>query len=314
MRNPIELRAAGAALVVIVLLAGMGLTFQDPPQPQPEPKKEGQDPDKKPPPSQRGDNPQVFQPLTEEQEKQLREERERYSVKPVTTEIEPKPLDQVPKECRMPGGGYFERGEDRKVARAYVPGVIGINQGLIEVFATLGPKDHESVMRLFCDIHVLDLTVSSFMGVKRGQLPQKYGEADESDESRILLLISWKGADGKYVTYRAEDLLIDVKRSRVFPRVGWMYIAGWEETVHPITQKRQRMLRPALSKLAVTTFRDPYALIDNALKDEDATDDIYAANMFVLPPPGTEIHFMIRRPTAEELKGIKTIEKEFYKQ
>jgi hypothetical protein len=298
---------AAAAALVLSLIAASGLSHQD----QPEPKGD-QDP-KKPPPSQRGDNPQVFQPLTEEQERQLREERERYTIQPVKTEPDPKSLEEVAKECRMPGGGYFDRGEDRRVIRAVVPGMIGINQGLIEVFATLGPKDHESVMRIVCDIHVLDLTLSSFMGVKRGQLPQKYGAADESDESRLLAFVSWKGGDGKVVTHRAEDLLIDVKRGRLFPRVGWAYIGGWEETVHPISQKRQKMLRAALSKLLITSFRDPYSLIDNALKDEDATDDIYAANMFLLPPPGTEVMVAFRRPSAKELEEIKRVESEFYK-
>lgn len=297
---------SGTALALF-LVVGSGAALQD----QPGAKKD-QDPPK-PPPSQRGDTPKVFQELTAEQERQLREERERYTVKPVEGEPDPKNLDEVAKECRMPGGGYFERGEDRRVVRALVPGVVGINQGLIEVFATLGPKDHESVMRIFCDIHVLDLTLSSFMGVKRGQLPQKYGIADESDESRLLVFVSWKGADGKTVTYRAEDLLIDVKRSRLFPRVGWAYIGGWEETVHPISQKRQKMLRAALSKLLITSFRDPYSLIDNPLKDEDATDDIYAANMFLLPAPGTEVMVAFRRPTPKELEEIKRVEGEFYK-
>lgn len=293
--------------VAPLLVGGFGAAPQDQTGP-----KQGQD-SPKPPPSQRGDNPQVFQPLTEEQEKQLKEERGRYTVKPVEGEPPPKSIDEVPGECRMPGGGYFERGEDRRVIRAVVPGVIGISQGLIEVFATLGPKDHESVMRIFCDIHVLDLTLSSFMGVKRGQLPQKYGVADESDESRLLVYVSWRGADGKPLIYRAEDLLIDVKRNRLFPRLGWAYIGGWEETVHPISQKRQKMLRAALSKLLITSFRDPYSLIDNALKDEDATDDIYAANMFLLPPPGTEVSVIFRRPTAKELEEIKRIEADFYK-
>jgi hypothetical protein len=303
------LRPGLIAGMLVLLLVVPGFVVA-PAQDQPDPEKK-QDP--KPPPSQRGDNPDVFQPLTEEQEKILREQKARYSLEPVKSEPELPSIDKVAETDRLPGGGYLVRNKKGRIVRAVVPGRVGINSGLIEVFATLGPKDHESVLKIVCDIHVLDLTLSSLIGLKRGTLPEKYGEADRSDPSRILVFISWRNEEGKLVTHRAEDLLIDVKRRQTFPRVGWLYQGAWEVTEHPVTRRRQKMLRAALSKLGITTFRDPYSLIDNVLKDEDATDDIYAANMFVLPPPGTEILCSMRKPTAEELETIKKVEKEFYK-
>jgi hypothetical protein len=276
-----------------------------PPQDQPDPKKL--------PPSQKP-APQVYQPLSKEEEEKLNKLRERFTVAPVEGEPELPSFDEAKNKGCQPllGGGFLHVAD--KIHRAVVPANVGITSGMIEVFATLGPKDHEAVLRVFCDIHVLDLTISSIMRVKRGQYPEKYGEPDKSDDSRILSFVQWKNKDGKPVTYRTEDLIIDVRRDKPFPRVGWMYLGAWHETEHPVTKKPQKMLRAALSKLAMTTFRDPYSLIDNTLKEEDATDDFYAANMFVLPDPGTQVALIFRKPTAKEMEGIKNVEKELYQE
>ncbi len=286
---------------------------QDQPKPQDE-----QDP-KKLPPSQK-QPPQVYQPLSKEEEERLSKLREKFAVKPVESEPELPAFDQAKsaKECReLPGGGYQHTLTDdkgTKSLRTVVPATVGITSGMIEVFATLGPKDHEAVLRIFCNIHLLDLSISSWMRMKRGDYPEKYGESDKTDDARILVFIQWKNKDGKVLTYRAEDLIINVKKDRPFPRVGWMYLGGWHESEHPVTKKPQKTLRAALSKLAMTTFRDPYALIDNTLKKEESEDDIYAANMFVLPDPGTEVRVIFRKPTADELQEIKKLEKELYPQ
>lgn len=273
------------------------------------------------PPSQK-EPAKVFKPLTEDEAREFQRKREKFSVEPsAEPEAPPEPAsDQEAQKIGgmlLPGGGYWyalrDKQTGRDVPRIVLPGVVGINSGFIEVFATLGPKDHESVLRVFCDVHTVDIAVSSILKVRRGSYPEKYGEADPSDASRILIFVQWKNDDGKVVTYRAEDLLIDVKHDRTFPRVGWVYLGQWHETQHPVTRREVKMLRAALSKLLVTTFRDPYSLIDNALKEEDATDDIFAANMFVLPSPGKNVSVILRKPTEEELKAIKKTEQDFYR-
>jgi hypothetical protein len=280
------------------------------------PKEEKQDqPDpKKLPPSQKAPA-QVYQPLSKEEEERLQKAKEKFYVKPVDEPKLPTIEEAKTKGVReLLGGGYLHTTEKDgvKTHRAVVPATIGITSGMIEVFATLGPKDHEAVLRIYCDIHVLDLTLSSIMRIKRGDYPEKYGEADRSDDSRILAFVQWRDKDGKAVTHRAEDLVIDVKRDRAFPRVGWMYLGAWHESEHPVTKKPQKTLRAALSKLAITTFRDPYSLIDNTLKKEDSEDDIYAANMFVLPDPGTNVLVFFRKPAPDEMKAIKKVEAEIY--
>lgn len=295
------------ALLPLALLAVLAAQDQPPP-------KQDQDP-KKLPPSQKAP-PQVYQPLSKEEEERLQKAKEKFAVQPVDEPELPSIEEAKNKGVReLLGGGYLHTTTDKdgaKIHRAVVPASIGITSGMIEVFATLGPKDHEAVLRIYCDIHVLDLTLSSIMRIKRGDYPEKYGEADKTDDSRILVFVQWKDKDGKVVTHRAEDLVIDVKRDRSFPRVGWMYLGAWHESEHPVTKKPQKTLRAALSKLAITTFRDPYSLIDNTLKKDDAEDDIYAANMFVLPDPGTNVLVFFRKPTAEELQAIKKVELEIY--
>jgi hypothetical protein len=287
-----------AALVMICAFT------QDKPQPQ------GQDT----PPQDPNQKPKVYQPLTKDEEERFNKEKEKFSVKPVTTEPDLPSFQEAKtlKDYReLPGGGY-QQIQDKKITRLVLPATIGITSGMIEVFATLGPKDHEAVLRVTCNIHLVDLTLSSYMGMKRGDYPEKYGEEDKNDDSRLLIFVQWKDKDGKAITYRAEDLLIHVKRDSTFPRIGWVYLGQWHESEHPVTKKPMKTLRAALSKLMVTNMRDPYSLIDNALKADDADNNEHAANMFVLPESGTEVKLILRKPTPEELKGIKEIEKGLY--
>jgi hypothetical protein len=208
----------------------------------------------------------------------------------------------------IPGGGYHI--EKKNVATVVVPARVIISRGLIEVLGCAeGGKEHESVLRIETDIQALNLALilSRFTA---GPVPEKLGQ-EGNQGSRVLVLVQWKH-DGKLVTHRAEDLVINVKRRGPMPRVGWTYVGAFVEVENPIApnkKEKQKVLAATGSRSLITTWRDPSTLLDNPLPD--AIDDTaYAANHVLLPESGTVVALIVRAPTKDESAAITKLEGE----
>ena len=216
------------------------------------------------------------------------------------------------------GNGFiFERRDPtgKKVAGVVVPGVVLVTKGLVELFGCgEGGKEHETVLRLECDVQSLDLALTS-AGLKRGRLPKKTDLAEAGQGSRVVILVQWTDDNGKPVTYRSEDLVVSVRRQSTMPRVGWTYVGSWMEVLDPASpkgEKKGKVLIAAQSRSYVTTFRDASALLDNPL--EEAVDDtVFAANYMILPRSGTPARVIFRTPTAAEQAEIAALEKDIAK-
>lgn len=235
-------------------------------------------------------------------------------VSPVDEPAMPVSIEEAKKlgYSAMKGGGYkFER-EDGTEGVA-VPGKILLNRGVIELFACgTGGKEHESVVRIDCDIHSLDGALT-LCGFRRGKLPAKSGEKEQGD--RLIVLVQWKDGD-RVVTHRAEDLILHARREAPMPRVGWTFVGAWVDVLDPLSTPNERKSYPVLaaaaSKSLMTTFRDSSTLLDNPIPD--AVDDtLYAANFEVAPPPGTPVLVIVRAPTKREREEIAKLEEEWSK-
>lgn len=216
------------------------------------------------------------------------------------------------------GNGFiFERKDDagKKVAGVVVPGVVLVTKGLVELFGCgEGGKEHETVLRLECDVQSLDLALTS-AGLKRGKVPKKTDLSQPDQGSRVLILVQWTDENGKCVTYRSEDLVVSTRRQGTMPRVGWTYVGTWMEVPDPASpkgEKKHKVLAAANSRSYVTTFRDGTALLDNPL--EEAVDDtVFAANYMILPRSGTPVRVIFRTPSEGERAEIVALEKEIAK-
>lgn len=212
------------------------------------------------------------------------------------------------------GGGFvFDRKDaaGRRTTGVAVPGIILVTKGMVELFGCgAGGKEHETVMRLECDVQSLDMALTS-AGFRRGKLPSKSDVNEAGQGSRVVILIQWTGPDGKPVTHRSEDLVVSVQRNAPMPRVGWTYVGHWAEVPDPLDPKgaqKKRVLAAVNTQSYVTTFRDRSALLDNPL--EEAVDDtLFAANYMVLPKPGTPVRVIFRSPSEAERKDIAALEK-----
>ncbi len=235
-------------------------------------------------------------------------------------EIEEPAMPVSQEEAREKGyillkkGGYIFEREDGAEG-VVVPGTVLLDNGIIELFACgIGGKEHESVLRLECDIHSLDSALT-LCGLKRGRVPGSRKQKGPVGE-RLVALIQWKTSEGKVVTHRAEDLIIHYGRKTPMPRVGWVYVGRWYEANDPMSspkeKKTYKILMAASTRSLITTWRDESALLDNPMPDAE-DDSLYFANPVLLPSPGKKVVLILRAPTDQERREIAKVEGEWEK-
>jgi len=212
----------------------------------------------------------------------------------------------------LKGGGYLFEREDG-VEGVAVPGMVLLDNGLIELFACgIGGKEHESVLRLECDIHSLDSALT-LAGFQRGRIEGSKRQKGRVGD-RLIALVQWKTTDGGVTTHRAEDLIIHAGRQTPMPRIGWVYVGRWYEANDPMSspknKKTYKILMAASTRSLVATWRDESALLDNPMPDAE-DDSLYYANPVPLPPPGTKVMLILRAPSDKEQKEIARLEGEW---
>lgn len=215
--------------------------------------------------------------------------------------------------------------------RVEVEGLVAVQRNLIELFACAeGGKAHESVLvldarpsNLNLALKLLGLNDGGQVKVKRTVRVRRNGEiVDEEQEvleengpnwlgdprrpmgDRVIVTVRWKDKDDKEVEVRAEDLIFEPARNRSMPRAGWIY-AGSRFAQNPLS-KRDEIVADH-SKTVMTTWHDPDAILDNPLPD-GGDDEIYYANPDVVPPRGTRVTLVIRKPSEAEEKEAEGIE------
>lgn len=245
---------------------------------------------------------------------------EAWVLQPIAGEpVWPSPDDleavKIAGHAPFPGGYQVDarRADGSRDTCVVVRGMVLLTRGLIELFCCgEGGKEHESVLRLECDIQSLDHALV-LSGLKRGAIPSRLGERTADEGSRVVALVQWK-KDGRTLTYRAEDLIISSKTDRPMPRVGFTYVGQWAEVPDPVAAGKRtfRVLACTGTRSLMTTYRDPSALLDNPLK-EGEDDTLFAANTMLLPEPGTPVVMILRPPTEADAKEIVAAEKEWAK-
>lgn len=274
--------------------------------------------------SKKGVEPtQEAEPASNQEEQAFR--REQLAVKPVEGEPTwPDPSDEKEVDQRgfvkFPGGYQYERRDAQgKVTGtgAVVEGMVIMNREIIELLACAegSGKEHESALRLHCDVSSLDLAFA-FCGFQRGPNPERLNDPTVPQGARLIVLVQWTDEQGKAVTHRAEDVVISIKRESAMPRVGWSYV-GTMRTVEDLAslggKKPNRVLSASESRLVITTWRFVgYSLLENPLEEAD-DDTMFAANYEVLPEPGTKVRVIFRAPTEVEWREIAALEAELAK-
>lgn len=266
-----------------------------------------------------GGNPQAQPPQPKEEPLPRMPE---YIVKPIEGEpVWPSPADE--KEVARRGYLPFKGGYQYEIADAtgkttqagvVVDGMILLDRGVVELLGCAqGGKEYESILRLEADVQGLDLALT-LCGLKRGPIPGRLADPDLLQGSRVLVLVQWTDEEGRTITHRAEDCVVNIRRKAPMPRVGWTYVGAMLPVPDPAATggKTYRVLAAAGTRSLLTTYRDPTTLLDNPLFDA-MDDSLYIANYMVLPPMETKIRAILRAPDEVGKKEIAKLEEELAK-
>ncbi|MFH0735414.1 MAG: YdjY domain-containing protein [bacterium] len=162
-----------------------------------------------------------------------------------------------------------------------IPGKVNINTGLIEVFACAPfGKLHESVLVL--DVVPYYLQVSLLLlGLNSTELNEYLENKEKAD--LVEIYVEWE-KDGKQVRFSAEDLIFNIKDSCSMKHTKWVFIGSKIINGRFMADENRSL---------ITTYNDPFTIIDNPLKDGN-NDEVYFANSKIIPPKNTSVNLIIK--------------------
>lgn len=181
----------------------------------------------------------------------------------------------------------------------------------LEFFAcTEGGKDYESLVVLKCKPHNIHMALLLF-GLKEGKGPTAFGDASKPTGELALIFLEWQVKD-KTVTYRGEDLILDERTQKPWPRVGWVFTGSrFEDELDYDTGKPtgRKLYVADMTKTIIATYHDPAAILDNPTRS-GGIGNIYYPNKELLPESGTPCKVIIRLPDNKEKEELKRVNEE----
>ncbi|MBN2492749.1 MAG: hypothetical protein JXQ29_18015 [Planctomycetes bacterium] len=179
---------------------------------------------------------------------------------------------------------------DAEAGTLTLEGVVAIPAGALEfVCVAEGGKAHESLFVLAAEPRALHAGLLA-LDLEPG-LPGRFaGDQPIAPVGpRVFLYATWT-EDGKEVTHRVEDLIIDLKTQAPLKRGGFVY-HGSRHQVNAVTGKR--FYAPDVTRDLVAVWNSPNVVLDLDTP-EAAWDDAYVANSERMPPKGTPVKVVVR--------------------
>lgn len=178
---------------------------------------------------------------------------------------------------------------DTKERTVTFPAKVNLTQGVLEVLiCTEYGKTHESL--LSTRVKPLHLNVALLMlGLEGGHAVKYQGDPAKPEGSPVEIGYKVKD-DGKERLIRAEDWVYNTHAKRPMLRTHWVYV-GSVLTPEGFMAQREGQI--------VTTFHDPFALIDNPLPG-GGDDTVYVVNTKAVPPAGTPVTVVLKAVAEQE--------------
>lgn len=172
---------------------------------------------------------------------------------------------------------------DTKERTVTFPAKVNLTQGVLEVLiCTEYGKTHESL--LSTRANPLHLNVALLMlGLEGGRSVKYQGDPTKPEGSPLEIWFKVRGAE-KERLIRAEDWVYNTHAKRPMLRTHWVYV-GSVLTPKGFMAEREGQI--------VTTFHDPFALIDNPLPG-GGDDTVYVVHTEAVPPMGTPVTVVYR--------------------
>ena len=182
---------------------------------------------------------------------------------------------------------------DQNKREIYLSGQVNMQEGLIELFAC-GPRGklHESVLVL--DVVPYHLQVALILlGLKSGGGLEYQGDPRAPTGDPVEVWVEWDGADStaaapEMVQYRAEDMVYNVAKEQAMAHTPFVFAGSRIQDGRFVANVEQSL---------ITTFHDPYAILDNPLPT-GGDDTLYVVNQEVVPPRGTPVRVTLKAVSA----------------
>ncbi len=160
---------------------------------------------------------------------------------------------------------------------------VNLPQGVLEVLiCTEYGKTHESLLSTKVDPLHLNVALL-LLGLEGGHAVKYQGDPTQPVGSPVEIWFRVKEGETEKVI-RAEDWVFDTRRNRPMLRTHWVYV-GSVVTKDGFMAQREGQI--------VTTFHDPFTLMDNPLP-EGADDTVYVVNTEQVPRVGTPVTVVIK--------------------
>lgn len=165
-----------------------------------------------------------------------------------------------------------------------MPGKINMDKGIIELLACApGGKVHESV--LVIDVVPYHLQVSLLLlGLNYGGGVSFQGDPSIPKGDSVEVFVKWKDKEDNMQFYRGEDLVFNLKDSSVMKKTHWVFTGS---------KVIDGLFVADAEKSLITTFHDPFTILDNPSPD-GAYDDFFIVNEKIVPPKGTKVEVIIK--------------------
>lgn len=159
-----------------------------------------------------------------------------------------------------------------------MPAQVNMQEGMIELLACSSEgKLHESLFLAHVEPYHLHLALL-LMGLKPKGGVRYQGDTKQPQGDKVVIYVEKNGRR------RVEDYIWDRVREAPMERTGWVFTGS-------------RMVEGGygaqLTRTLITTYRDPYAILDNPLPS-GADDTVYEVNHRVTPPVGTTVTLVIQ--------------------
>jgi hypothetical protein len=202
------------------------------------------------------------------------ERQEADKTKPQSSDSAQPPISKI-------GDNLYQLGTitlDSKKRELRIPGTVNMQKGVIEVLACApGGKVHESVLVL--DVVPYHLQVALLLlGLQYVGGLEYQGDPRTPQGDSVEVWVSWK--DGtKEVTVRGEEMVWDVVRNTTMEQTPWIFVGS---------KMNQGTFMADLEKSLITTYHDPFTILDNPLTT-GSNDELYRVNEQLVPPKGTPV-------------------------
>ena len=195
-----------------------------------------------------------------------------------------RPGEESPRVVRLRGIQF-----DLRARRVVMDGHIALSAGLVELFACVrGTKDYESVVALDCQPYDLHLGLLA-LGLKPGR-PVSRQEAGKLPQGpTVLVRVEWKDAEGRLVSHRAEELILNVKTKKPMEPTGWVFVGSRFVKSDP---EGRELYAAALTGAVITTYHDPTTVLDNP-HPTGGDDTLFVVNESVVPTVGTPVQIVV---------------------